>query len=330
MRSTSPEPEPGEPKDSRSEPDTGGEEPSAPIPPQRPSEAGDGGGAAPEGDRPRETGTPGAAPFRAEDAGLPGRQLERIIRRAVELQFEVGEGRDDRIPEGEVIRIGREVGLDPQYVRRALAEYRTGALAGETPWEPDRLSTVLGPNVLRATRTVPGRPEELQRTLEDHFRSRESLQAVRRLPGISLWEPAGGVLSAAQRALNVHGLGYQLARARSMEVAITEVGEDRSLVTLTADVRNVRADSAWGWVFLGFLAIFAPPLLLGPLTELSRDVLLGLGVGVGGALALTGTRRNVRRETGRIRLVMEGLLDRLEAGDSLRDDPPSWRDRLLP
>ena len=269
-------------------------------------------------------------PPSSQESALPGRQLERVIRRAVELQYEVGEGREDRLPETEVVRIGQEVGLEPQLVRRALAEYRTGALAGESVWEPDRLSPILGPNFLRAARTVPGNAEDLQRILEEHFRTRESLQAVRKLPGTSLWEPAGGVLSAAQRALNVHGLGYQLARARAVELAVTDVGQGQSLVSLTADVRNVRTDSAWGWLFLGFLTVFAPPLLLGPLLDVPRELLLVLGLGLGTGMALMGTRRNVSRETGRIRLVMEGLLDRLDAGGPLQDAPASWRDRLLP
>lgn len=329
MRSPSSEPDPGEPRDPPTDP--GSAEDGSP-PSESPDRAAEGEGSdAAGGPKSREEPSGGDDPGSpGPHEGLPGQQLERVIRRAVELQFEVGQGREDRLPDEEVVRIGREVGIDVQHVRRALAEYRMGTLAGHTTWEPDRLSPLLGPNVLRSGRSVPGRPAELQELLEEHFRNHESLRAVRRLPGTSLWEPAGGVLSAVQRSLNVHGWGYQLARARSVELLITEVGEERSLVTLAVDVRNVRAENAWGWVFLGFLAIFAPPILLGPFTELSRELLLAMGAGVGGGLAFMGTRRNVHRETGRIRQVMEGLLDRLEAGEPLQDETPSWRDRLLP
>ncbi|MDP9348541.1 MAG: hypothetical protein M3P24_05270, partial [Gemmatimonadota bacterium] len=54
---------------------------------------------------------------------LSSQELEAVIRRAVELQ--AAAGGDDGITEGEVLRVGGELGLSPELVRRALADVRS-------------------------------------------------------------------------------------------------------------------------------------------------------------------------------------------------------------
>ena len=151
---------------------------------------------------------------------LSSGDLEQVIRRAAELQHSVGAGGAggrDGLSEGEVLRIGREVGLDPRHVRRALAEHRAESLVPALP-EDEAPLRALGEGRVRASRAVPGEPVGVQEKLEGHLRTRESLQSVRRRPGRSLWEPAGSLLSKMQRTLDVGGRGYELAEARSLEV----------------------------------------------------------------------------------------------------------------
>lgn len=206
-------------------------------------------------------------------------------------------------------------------------ETGSGEPAGVSPGG-DVPRRVLGRGVVRAGRAVPGSRTEVQRTVEEHFRGRESLQAVRRRPGRSLWEPAGGLASRMRRAVGVGGRGRELAEARSVELSVSRLEEGRSLAALTVDARNLRSRHAVDWLagsapfwFAGALglelAVGVPWLLAGPLAGAG---VLGAGA-AGGRWSFSKTRR-------RLELVVSGLLDRLEQGGPLElDGPPGRRER---
>lgn len=265
----------------------------------------------------------------AADADLPADRLEHVIRRAAELQHTAGEGSPDTLSGDEVVRIGREVGLEPQHVRRALAEQRAESMLPEIA-EDEALLRTLGSGLVRASRAVPGGRAEVQEKVEEHFRTRESLRAVRQRPGLSLWEPAEGLFSKMQRTMDVGGRGYELAEARSVELSVSELEEGWSLVALTVDARNVRGQHAVSW-----LAGSAPGWFLGVLT---LELVLGVpwivtgplgAAGVAGTGAIGG-RWSFEKKRRRMELVVSGLLDRLEQGGGLEPDrPPGWRERLL-
>lgn len=274
-------------------------------------------------------GDPESAGPRAGDADLPADRLEHVIRRAAELQHSAGEDSPETLSRDEVMRIGREVGLEPRHVRRALAEQRAESLLPEAP-EDDAVLRTLGSGLVRASRAVPGGRAEVQGKVEEHFRTRESLQAVRQRPGRSLWEPAEGLLSKMQRAMDVGGRGYELAEARSVELSVSDLEQGWSLVALTVDARNLRSQHAVSWLagsapvwFAGAvtfeLVLGVPWLVTGPLA----------GAGVLGTGAVGG-RWSYEKRRRRMELVVSGLLDRLEQGASLEPDrPPGWRERLL-
>lgn len=265
----------------------------------------------------------------ASGADLPADRLEHVIRRAAELQHSAGDESPETLSRDEVMRIGREVGLEPRHVRRALAEQRAESLLPEKP-EDDAVLRTLGSGIVRASRAVPGDRAEVQEKVEEHFRTRESLQGVRQRPGRSLWAPAEGLVSKMQRAMDVGGRGYELAEARSVELSVSDLEEGWSLVALTVDARNLRGQHAVSW-----LAGSAPAWFLGALTlELGLGVpwlvtgpLAGAGVLGTGAL---GGRWTFEKKRRRLELVVNGLLDRLEQGGELEPDrPPGWRERLL-
>lgn len=259
---------------------------------------------------------------------VPAGELERVIRRAAEIQFSEGEGGADALSSEEVVRIGREVGLAPEHVRRALAEVRAESLLPEPP-EDDVPLKVLGGGTVRASRAVPGDRREVQAKVEEHFRTRESLQSVRRRPGRSLWEPSEGVLDKMQRAMDVSGRGYELAEARRVELSVSQLEPGWSLAAITVDARNLRVQHAVGW------AAGAAPFCL------AAGLALDLAVGVpwlvsgplvgGGALAsgAAGGGWSYGRKRRRLALVLDGLLDRLEQGASLEPERRSLRERIL-
>lgn len=271
-----------------------------------------------------------ADPVRGEGDGeaVPAGQLERVIRRAAEIQFSAGEGGRDELSRDEVMRIGREVGLSPEHVRRALAEVRAESLLPDPPADDAPLK-VLGAGSVQASRAVPGDRREVQDRVEEHFRTRESLQSVRRRPGRSLWEPSEGFLDKMQRTMDVSGRGYELAEARRVELAVSQLEPGWSLVAITVDIRNLRIQHAASW------AAGAAPFCLG------AGLVLDLAVGVpwlfsgplagGGMLAsgAAGGGWTYGKKRRRIALVVDGLLDRLEQGGPMEPPRRSLRERFL-
>jgi hypothetical protein len=244
-------------------------------------------------------------------------ELDRVIRRATELQFSEGQGTEGELTEAEVLRIGREVGLDSEYVRRALGEVRAEALVPALPNDSGVLKRLVGDGQIRAERVVPAGAYELEEHLVHWFSEGESLRLVRRRSGTSLWEPNAGWVAQLQRGLKWQGQPYDLAQARQVELSVQPMEEGYSLVTLTLDIRNIRMEIGSGYIggfsFLGggiALAITVP--LLTPAV-----VLGGCAAGmVAGALGGVGVgRSSFRGREERIRLAAEGLLDRLERGE---------------
>src|SRR5690606_21557650 len=68
------------------------------------------------------------------------RELEAVIRRAVELQAGSTARADEGVSDVEIVRIGKELGLEPATIRRAMAEVRT-----RTADEGGALVTLAGP-----------------------------------------------------------------------------------------------------------------------------------------------------------------------------------------
>lgn len=260
---------------------------------------------------------------------LPAERLQEVIRRAAELQLDEGEGARETLSGEEIVRIGAEVGLEPHHVRRALAEVRAESLLPEPPKDQGVARSLWGLAVVRASRAVPGDPGPVQDRVEEHFRSRESLQSVRRRAGRSLWEPAGGLVSKMQRTLDVGGRGYELAEARRVELAVSGLEDGWSLVTLTVDLRNVRGEHGVAWsagaaggavgATIVAVAVLGVPLIAAVPAVAAATV---------GASSLGG-RWTVDRKRERLELVVHGLLDRLEQGEDLEPRRPDWRERLL-
>ncbi len=256
---------------------------------------------------------------------LSRQDLEIVIRRAAELEADYpGDALD--LTEDDVIRIAGEVGLSEDSVRRALAEHyvavNTEALLVERGWA----SRLCGAALVSASRRVPGPADEALSSLEGHFRANESLRLVRRLKTGSLWEPESGVVASLVRSVDIFGRGYQLAkRARAVEMRVVPMGEEECQVTLVADLGNERAGWFWGLGVAagGGSAVSAGVGLVGvaelPVAAvLAAPALLFVAMG----LARTGYSRSVEK----LRLIMDGILDRVEHGEPLEAPRPSWRD----
>lgn len=239
--------------------------------------------------------------------GVPAEQLERIIARASVLQHAAGDSEQRRLSEDEILGIGEEVGLSPEHVRRALAEFRADSLAPPAPEDHALLSRLSGPAFARARRVVAGTADQVSTQVERMMREQERMRPVRQRGSFSVWEPDSSLGSKITRALDLEGRGYELSQLESLDIAVAPADEHSSLVTLSADLRKARNDQLQGW------GLWAPFVLLiltfaGVLSPwLSIPVLLAGLVAVPIAVRwwLEGRRR-------RTVLLLEGLLDQVE------------------
>ncbi|MEJ2313148.1 MAG: hypothetical protein P8Y11_12180 [Gemmatimonadales bacterium] len=264
--------------------------------------------------------------------GLTHEQLERVIRRAAELQSRAGEAPEFELDEAEVVRIGEEVGLAPRHVRQALADLRAESLLPDLPEETSLAARLWGPGLVRESRVVMGDAADVEIKLDRYLRDRETLHPIRQRPGHSLWEKSGGLLSSLQRGLDLSGHGHELAKARNVEMFVEQLEPGHSLVTIVVDLRNQRTEHATGWFFALFPAVTAISAGIGVVLT-GNLALVAAGAGVGATAGMVGsatlTSRSFHKRRARVALLVQGILDRLEAGRSLDSEEPSWRDRFL-
>lgn len=246
------------------------------------------------------------------------------MRRAAEIEARSG-SEVPELTEHDVLRIASEVGFSEESVRQALAEHYANSEAGRLLSEPRGPSRLCGTGLVRASRTVAAPADEVRRQLEPHFQQNESLRLVRRVASGSLWEPERGVVASLVRSVDLHGRGYQLAKARGLELRTVDLGGDRCQVTLIADLGKQRSEWFWG---LG-VGVGAPGAVVAGGVAIAADLaLLGLASAAwwGGAVWLA--RGGFSRAAARMRVRLEGLLDRVEHREPLEPPRPSWRELL--
>jgi hypothetical protein len=259
---------------------------------------------------------PGDLPARR----LSSQELEAVIRRAVELQAAT-EGGDEGITEGEVFRIGKELGLSPELVRRALADVRAHPVE-----ERGLLAGVMGPAVVHAARTVRRPAGEVGLLLEQYLLRCEYMVVLRRFPDRTRYVPATGVGAALGRAAYRVRAQHTALGFHQLDVGVSAVDEECTLVDLSMELRGMRNGLAAGGVGAGggVAAAVAAFALATPAPELLA--LAGLPALAAGVLGSRGIYRGAARSR---QEKLESLLDRLEHGE-LRVPPGrgEWRKQL--
>jgi hypothetical protein len=258
------------------------------------------------------------------DGELPERritpqQFEQVIRRAAELQARGLESPDSEgMSEAEVLRIGREIGISPVHVRRALAESVVGDQRPATLGE-----RVFGPAWVSASRAVPGDADGVLARLDEYLVRRERLAPIRRFAGRMIYEKARGmdlatILKLAQETLNASGqpmvgAGFKLRKARAVELQVRPLEDGYSYLTLAADLGNHRATTAG----MGAAGGSGLALAVGAVLGIAVDPLaavLGAPVLAG---SLLGSRTLHVRVAARVQMHLEALLDCVERGEPL-------------
>jgi hypothetical protein len=250
-------------------------------------------------------------------SGLPARritsqELEAVIRRAVELQSG-SEGGDDGIAEGEVIRIGQELGLAPELVRRAIADVR-----GLPVQEKGLAASVIGPGQARAVRTIRRPAAALGLFLEQYLVECEFMVVRRRFPDRTRYARGTGVAASVGRASRKLQSRYGSLELPVMDVGVSVIDDETSLVEVSVDLSGPRMAATGGGLVSGtvgggavaafvFGAHLFPPL-----------VLLGLPVVGAGVLLSRSIYRGIQH---RAQDRLESFLDRVEHNELKLEKP---------
>jgi len=130
--------------------------------------------------------------------------------------------------------------------------------------------------------------------------------------------------------MDLRGREFALARARSVAVDVEPLETGWSLVSITADIRNQRSQTAGGWFFGLTLAAIPAAIFLSVTGGPELPLLLGAGLSGGTALgtATWASGKQFGRQRGRMELAIQGFLDRLERGEMLAPDREGLMDRV--
>lgn len=256
---------------------------------------------------------------------LSRQQFDWVIRRAAELATTDLDAKEGRISEVELFRIASEVGLGETDVRRALMEVRSRGGGGTT------LDRIFGFETVTASRLVSDAKVNLKNRLDDFLVASQLLRPVRRTSDLLVYQPAVDWVSRLARAASFTSQEHYIASAKSVEVRLEKLDDERVLVELLVDQGNRSswiAQAALGGGVVGAaagaLVTVLGGIVTGGLITLASVAglitCLGVWVAVG-----NGVVQRRRMKTAQVIAEINGVLDRLETGEVLEPPPASWR-----
>ena len=267
---------------------------------------------------PEKAGRPANLP----EPRLSNRDFELVIRRAAELQARDAEGADaDGIAEGEVLRIGRELGLSTQHLHRALAEVKG---VGET--ESGVMTRLFGPAEIRVGRTVPGDAAGIAQVLEQYLVNREYLSVLRRFPDRVVLTRAGGATAAVGRAMSRAFNRTPPLSISTLETTVRPLEEGYAFVSLGTSLSGKRSATAAASILGGgsgaALAAAVLGIAIAPPAALLALPILGV--------SMYGGHAYYENAVERVQVQLESLLDRLEHGELKPPSGPLFTSRGKP
>jgi hypothetical protein len=255
---------------------------------------------------------------------LTRKEFDEVIRRAAEIAVSDPDGGDSGLTERDLFRIAQDVGLDERHVRKALVEVRSSPPTARGP-----VTQLYGPNFVVASRVVPGDREELGRKIDEFMVAGQLLQAVRKGTSILLYRPAVDWASQIARAASSTSRKYYVASAKRVEVRFDPMDEGQTLVQIEVEP-GTRDDYMAGGIMGGLVGGSGAGVGVGLAIAAAGPALLGVAAGVAVGSAVLGglcwvTGYYHKRRLLEVRSEIEGILDRLETGESLEPPPSSWR-----
>jgi hypothetical protein len=250
------------------------------------------------------------APVRLDDPErrLSPAEVDAVLGRAIELHVRSSSDRGTELSEGELLRIGDELGLSAHHLRQALTEVH-GGIAPEDGW----LARHLGAGRAGASRILDRRPADVRAELERYLLETECMVVERRFADRTVYAAGTGVLASATRATRRLAGRHPLLQAERLEVAVQELDAGSCCVAVAVDLRRKRRDIALTGAVgggIGTTAAVAAGIALVPPVALVAAPVLGA--------AYLGSRAAYRSTFAESAARLESLLDRLEHGELKR------------
>lgn len=176
---------------------------------------------------------------------------ERVLQRAIELHHDDVHG-PDRITRGQLDQIARELGIEPEYVQRALVSEL------ETSQDSDPKSVrerVLAPERISGGRIVEADRQTVERSIIEWLRGQEGFKPRARTGSGYTWERDDHWATKMRMALG--GNRASLRGLKSVTHRHTDLGDGRHLVELDADAKIISNTGA------GLIAGFGAASVLG-------------------------------------------------------------------
>lgn len=232
--------------------------------------------------------------------------IERVIQRAAELQTNERDLSEGLAP-GEVVALGKEVGIPERFLQQALLEERTRSEPISAHGIMDR---AIGIASITASRVVRGNPADVERKLLRWIADNELLTVQRQTSDRITWEPVGGMSAALRRSSAAIGghKSFMLSRAGIVSAAISSLEPGYVHVALTAELQGARASIAGGVGAMGAIgtasvAVLAvlSPLWWVPLIPIVPFLAAGAAIG-----------KSYKGIADRVKVGLERALDHLE------------------
>lgn len=239
--------------------------------------------------------------------------LDRILRRAGELESGRSGSLDEGLTEDEVVALGLEVGISEVQLRQAILEDR---VRPRPLGDPTMLDRVLAPAEFRAERVVRGDPAELIQRLSRWLKKNERLIPQRSSPGLTLYEPMSswaGTLKRIELAFNQTAVKPLLDKVDLLSASVTPLEDGVCHVGLQAVLRGRRRAFLGGGAALLSVGLAAGAILL----TLGAPATVGLLPLVAGTASGYGVARIWRTWAERAGIGLERALDAMEQSDAL-------------
>ncbi|MFP5319955.1 MAG: hypothetical protein ACLGI2_16895 [Acidimicrobiia bacterium] len=243
--------------------------------------------------------------------GLSQDQIALVLRRAAELDRELGAGCPSGLDDAAVEQAAVEAGISSPAVRRALAEWRAGVLAQAPGRSRHR---ILGPPTLTVCRTLPGPVSVVEDQLHRFLRA-ELFDLRRDMGARTTWVRRRSLEATARRAVD-RAVNHRLVLrdVNHVDLSIVEQDDDWVLVRVDVDVlalRHAQGTVAGSATFVGSGAT----AFVAALNGLHPAVLVvgAAGAGVMGAGLWVGSSR-YRKRAQELESGLGGVLDRIERG----------------
>lgn len=234
---------------------------------------------------------------------------ERVLRRAVELGEQPGDG-DDSFDVEALIDAVAELGVPGTAVQRALAEEHAGLLSSEV----SRLDRLAGPAAISVARVVDLDGMEALALTDEWLRRQWAFKRVRAGDAVAEYRRRTDMVASMQRTARSMSGRENADKIHKLRVIVRDAGPSTAVVALVVDLEASRSFAEMG---AGLVAAGGTLMSVVPVVG-DWNALPIFGIPASAAMAV-GVLVARRAWTGGIDVALEGLLDHIEAGEQ----PPS-------